>query len=107
MTPSLDQPSAPRIAAEPPEQGQLVEVRARRWVVADIDAGMLEASPLDPAHERQHLVTLRCVDDDAGPDESLQVIWEVEPGARVLERAGFSWHHPELSAALSAAFAGP
>ena len=25
----------------------------------------------------------------------------------VLERAGFSWHHPELSAALSAAFAGP
>lgn len=77
------------IPASPPEQGQLVEVRARRWVVADVDAGELSGPPLDPLRPRQHLVTLRCVDDDAAPDETLRVIWEVEPGARVLERAGF------------------
>ena len=72
-----------------PEQGQLVEVRARQWVVADVDAGSLNGSPLDPLKPRQHLVTLRCVDDDAAPDETLQVIWEIEPGARVLHRANF------------------
>ena len=72
-----------------PEQGQLVEVRARQWVVAEVDAGALNGSPFDPLKPRQHLVTLRCVDDDATPDESLQVIWEIEPGARSIEGGGF------------------
>ena len=71
-----------------PEQGQLVEVRERRWVVADVDAGELPQDARDPARPRQHLVTLRCVEDDAEPSESLQVVWELEPGARAFERAG-------------------
>ncbi len=81
----------PQSAIPPPlpEQGQLVEVRARQWVVAEVDSGSLEAPSLDPLKPRQHLVTLRCVDDDAAPDESLQVIWEIEPGARIVERGGF------------------
>lgn len=58
------------MAVQVPEQGQLVEVRARQWVVADIDAGALNGSPLEPLRPRQHLVTLRCVEDDAAPDES-------------------------------------
>jgi superfamily II DNA or RNA helicase len=70
-----------------PEQGQLVEVRARPWVVVDVEAGALSPETLDPAGETQHLVTLRSVEDDAEPDESLRVIWEIEPGARILERA--------------------
>ena len=64
-----------------PESGQLVEVRRRQWVVADLDASSLNGGP------PQHLVTLASIDEDA-LDEELQVIWELEPGARVLEKAG-------------------
>ncbi|MGE3141459.1 MAG: DISARM system SNF2-like helicase DrmD [Thermoleophilia bacterium] len=72
-----------------PEQGQLVEVRTRAWVVADVEASGLDAPSLDPLRPRQNLVTLRSVEDDAEPDETLRVVWEIEPGARVLDRAGF------------------
>jgi SNF2 family DNA or RNA helicase len=63
-----------------PETGQLVEVRRRQWVVSDIESSTFsEAEP-------QHLVTLSSLDEDALGEE-LQVIWQIEPGARVLERA--------------------
>lgn len=75
-------------AATAPEQGQLVEVRERRWVVADVDTGGLVPDALDPAGAREHFVTLRCIEDDAEPGESLQVVWELESGARAFERAG-------------------
>ena len=32
-----------------PEQGQLVQVRERRWVVADVQADELPPDPLQPA----------------------------------------------------------
>jgi hypothetical protein len=64
-----------------PEQGQLVEVRARPWVVAEVETSTL-AGPALEAGEPQHLVTLRSVEDDAEPDESLLVVWEVEPSVR-------------------------
>lgn len=64
-----------------PEPGQLVEVRRRQWVVADVNAAGLEtATP-------QHCVTLSSIDED-GLGEELEVIWEIEPGAQVIERAG-------------------
>ena len=75
----------------PPEQGQLVEVRARPWVVAQVETSTLAGPALEPG-EPQHLVTLRSVEDDAEPDESLRVVWEVEPSARVLESGTFP--HP-------------
>jgi superfamily II DNA or RNA helicase len=65
----------------PPETGQLVEVRRRQWVVADIDASGLNGGP------PQHLVTLSSIDEDA-TDEEIQVVWELEAGARILEKAG-------------------
>ena len=70
-----------------PEQGQLVQVRARPWVVTDVVQGGM---PLDALalSDPEHLVTLRPIDDGAEPDESLRVIWEAEPGARVIERGG-------------------
>jgi superfamily II DNA or RNA helicase len=71
-----------------PEQGQLVEVRARPWVVAEVETSTLAGPALEPG-EPQHLVTLRSVEDDAEPDESLRVVWEVEPSARVLETGTF------------------
>lgn len=73
--------------SDPPEQGQLVEVRQRQWVVSEVLKSKLEASPLQPltlpAH---HLVTLSSVEDDALGEE-LQVIWEIEPGARAIEKS--------------------
>ena len=71
-----------------PRPGQLVQVRERRWVVAEVDAGELPRDPQQPLVDRQHLLTLRSVEDDAEPNESLQVVWELEPGARAFEGAG-------------------
>lgn len=63
-----------------PEPGQLVEVRRRQWVVAEVDASKLGSV-------QQNAVTLASIDEDALGEE-LQVIWEIEPGAHVIERAG-------------------
>ncbi|MGH9843399.1 MAG: DISARM system SNF2-like helicase DrmD, partial [Blastocatellia bacterium] len=76
-----------------PTQGQLVEVRQRPFVVTDVQQGAL---PNDYVHDRrpaQHLVTLSSVEDDA-LGESLQVIWEIEPGARVFQKSEL----PEITA---------
>src|SRR3954453_23923958 len=67
-----------------PEQGQLADVRQRRFVVTEVEASTLPASPLKPAQPAQHLVTLTSVEDDALGEE-LQVVWELEPGTRVHE----------------------
>ena len=69
-----------------PEQGQLVSVRSRQWVVNDVRPSTLPPPALKPAFGgRQHLLTLSSVEDD-GLGEELQVIWEIEPGARVIEK---------------------
>jgi superfamily II DNA or RNA helicase len=67
-----------------PEQGQLVEVRRRQWVVGDIGASAFRDLF---ASTRQGLVSLVSVDEDSLGEE-LQVVWQLEPGARVLDRAG-------------------
>lgn len=66
-----------------PEPGQLVEVRRRQWVVADV----LASEPINSGYPPQHLVTLSSIDED-GLGEELQVVWEIEPGAHVIEKAG-------------------
>jgi superfamily II DNA or RNA helicase len=69
-----------------PEQGQLVTVRKRHFVVTDVAKSTLPASPLKTAgNGSQHLITLSSVEDDALGEE-LQVIWEIEPGAKTLEK---------------------
>jgi hypothetical protein len=73
-------------ALSPPEQGQLVNVRSRQWVVQDVRAGTLPPPALKPTFSGpQHLLTLSSVEDDALGEE-LQVIWEIEPGAQVIEK---------------------
>ena len=67
-----------------PEPGQLVEVRRRQWVVTSINSNSGFAKNLN---ELQHLVTLESIDEDALGEE-LHIIWELEPGAKVIERAG-------------------
>ncbi|MCK6478838.1 MAG: DISARM system SNF2-like helicase DrmD [Planctomycetes bacterium] len=80
----------------PPDPGQLVEVRQRRFVVTNVRRSGVVPSPLQPGGippSVQHLVTLSSVEDDAMGEE-LQVVWEIEPGARVFEDSTL----PEVSA---------
>jgi superfamily II DNA/RNA helicase len=65
-----------------PEPGQLVEVRRRQWVVADVASSKLESDSAS-----QNCVKLSSIDED-GLGEELEVIWEIEPGAQIIERAG-------------------
>jgi superfamily II DNA or RNA helicase len=65
-----------------PEIGQLVEVRGRQWVVADSLSSALPPDVLAGESDRQHLLTLSSVEDDALGEE-LRVVWEVEVGKRV------------------------
>ncbi|GGZ28038.1 DISARM system SNF2-like helicase DrmD [Streptomyces poonensis] len=59
-----------------PEEGNLVEVRGQSWVVARVDAS-------SGANRSATLVHLQSVADGRFGD-TLSVIWEVEPGRRVL-----------------------
>jgi hypothetical protein len=69
-----------------PEQGQIVAVRQRRFVVTEVEKSTLPP-PVLQGHQGlpQHLITLTSIEDDA-LGESLQVIWEVEPGAYIIEQ---------------------
>lgn len=71
----------------PPEQGQLVTVRNRKWSVVDVRTSTLQAPDGAPVHwAPQNVVQLSSVEDDAHGEE-LEVVWEVEPGARVEDHA--------------------
>jgi SNF2 family DNA or RNA helicase len=76
------------LSATAPEPGQLVEVRRRQWIVSDVDA-----SAVSPELPKRNLVKLASIDEDALGEE-IEVLWELEPGAHVIERAGL----PSLSA---------
>src|SRR4051812_18997361 len=69
-----------------PEQGQLVQVRSRRWVVNEVKpSGLPSPAMRIPVERPQPLLTLASVEAD-GLGEELQVVGEVEPGARVIEK---------------------
>ncbi len=69
-----------------PEQGQLVEVRQRRYVVSEVVKSTLPlATPPGGIERLQHLISLTSVEDDALGEE-LQVIWELEPGAHAYDQ---------------------
>ena len=69
--------------ASSPEPGQLVEVRRRQWVVAD----MQTSTPTTGRSSPQHFVTLSSIDEDS-LGEQIEVVWEIEPGAHIIEKAG-------------------
>lgn len=73
-------------STSPPEQGQVVQVRSRPWVVNGVKASNLPTSAMKmPLAKLQHLLTLSSVEDD-GLGEELQVVWEIEPGAKLVEK---------------------
>lgn len=65
-----------------PEPGQLVEARRRQWIVSEVESGSVA-----PGLPMRHLVRLASIDEDALGEE-IEVLWELEPGAHVIERAG-------------------
>lgn len=78
--------NAVKLAKDPlriPEQGELVEVRRRQWLVSDVEPFHSEGD----RYREQHAVTLESIEEDAN-GEQITVIWQIEPGARILEKAG-------------------
>lgn len=68
-----------------PVQGRLVEVRRRHFVVVDVcRSGLTQRLFATTRNGAQHLIRLRSLEDE-GEGEELQIIWEIEPGARVIE----------------------
>lgn len=69
-----------RLPTRIPEQGELVHVRSRRWLVDEVI----------PATEPSHspLVRLACADDDA-QGQALEVYWDYEPDRLILEEEGW------------------
>jgi hypothetical protein len=74
----------PRASSAPPEEphreglprvGDVVALRHRQWLVEGVALGAPGESPL---------VSLVCLDDDA-PGDALEVLWDLELGAAVLE----------------------
>ncbi len=65
----------------------MVSVRSRNWMVTEVSASsLLPPERLQTGIESpQHLITLSSVEDD-GLGEELSVIWELEPGARIVEK---------------------
>ena len=74
-------------SADLPVLGQLVVVRGRHWVVSEVRPTALPFDvKADSPGEGQTFVSLSSVEGD-GLGEEIRVLWELEPGRRVLERA--------------------
>ena len=67
-----------------PEVGQLVQARGQQWVVSALARSHQPVDELSPSvPPGRTMVTLTSVSDDDLGDE-LRVVWEIEPGRRVL-----------------------
>jgi SNF2 family DNA or RNA helicase len=84
------------ITPQPPEVGQLVTVRDRRWIVSDVNRSSQAPDALGAAatNGAQHLITLASIEDDA-MGEDLQVVWELEPGRSVIDHAALPDPDPD------------
>jgi len=70
-----------------PEQGQLVRVRSRNWIVGTVLPSVLPVHGLSSGLSTpQSLLSLASIEDD-GLGEEIQVVWELEPGASIVESA--------------------
>jgi hypothetical protein len=58
-----------------PQPGQVLTARGRQWLVEHVEPGQHHESPL---------LRLACLDDDA-PGRTLELLWDLEIGARTVE----------------------
>ncbi|HJL01311.1 MAG TPA: DISARM system SNF2-like helicase DrmD [Polyangiaceae bacterium LLY-WYZ-15_(1-7)] len=78
MDPSKSVPPPPEHHLDQlPQPGQVVQARHRQWLVERVDPG--------GGHDSARL-GLVCLDDDA-PGEELEILWDLEVGARVIDPA--------------------
>ena len=78
MDPGESVPPPPRRHLDQlPRPGQVVQARHRQWLVEEVHEG--------GEHDSAR-VSLVCLDDDA-PGEALDVLWDLELGARVIDPA--------------------
>ena len=79
----MPQPDRLRTLPErPPQVGELVQVRSRRWLVEEVTPSDIPGA--------SSVVTLACADDDA-QGQALRVYWDYEIDRRILEEEG--WGH--------------
>jgi len=71
-----------------PEAGQLVEIRRRQWIVVETNSCFGPRETTQPEHH----VVLTSIDEDS-LGQQIEVIWEIEPGAHIIEDAGL----PEIT----------
>jgi len=76
----VQEPATPAVPV--PEQGQLVRVRQRHYIVQDVASGSVE-----PSRAEQHRVRLECLDDDQ-VGSTLDVIWQHEVNPVVHDQLG-------------------
>lgn len=71
-----------------PTTGQVVRVRQRQYIVSSIEESSLTNDFLGKQTHRdsQHIVTLTSIEDD-GLGETLQVIWQLEPGTHIIDKS--------------------
>ena len=72
-------PAVELLPERPPDRGELVQVRSRRWLVEDVR----------PLGDGKSVVDLACADDDAQGEE-LSVLWDYEIDRRILEEEGWA-----------------
>jgi SNF2 family DNA or RNA helicase len=77
----------PQLNRPIPEQGQIVCVRQHLYVVADVIKSSLSDFTNLVHKSEQHLIMMNSIEDDA-LGQTLQVIWEIEPDARINEKSG-------------------
>ena len=70
-----------------PMEGQVVRVRQRLYIVSQVAKSNINYAQLnEKSSQSQNLVTLTSIEDDA-IGETLQIIWELEPGAQLVENS--------------------
>ena len=76
-----------QVAVAVPEQGNLVRVRDRYWVVESVRQSSRPLDPMSPNGLTQHHLVGLVPIDDKGSAEPLSVFWETEPGTEVRPQA--------------------
>lgn len=81
------EPSGPRMSHDGvPHAGQVLAARGRQWLIESVESGR--------DYKESPLLRLACLDDDA-PGRKLEMLWDLELGARVIEPEAYGLGKPD------------